>query len=305
MLYGQAKAGTKRAQMAGVACLAAAVGVLVLPSDWTGLGVPASVNAAIEQGGSPPSRSGNGDRLGASTKELALALDGVVSMTVAKEQPPAPPPPVDTATGEVPPAPPPPPKIVWKYLGAMLAPGFKRAIVREDQKQRMLSVGDAYDKARVIDIFADRLRVRDDNGNEYDVPIADRMGRPAVTVAAPVATPQAPEAKLGDLNDPFWSRVAFPEGAGLEVITKMAAVGNPVAVEIMDLRRQWDEEQALLARRMQEQGMPLEHIEGMDAPTRAKLLGVSEADLVDSRIRAATEDLMERLQKGMSGIKPR
>ncbi|MGD9690088.1 MAG: hypothetical protein AB7K52_10585 [Phycisphaerales bacterium] len=112
--------------------------------------------------------------------KAAEPLDPALSarlIAIALEQPSEPkpaPPPADPLTQ--PDQPPAPPKIVWEYLGGLIGPSSRRAIVTLSGEQRMLKEGDVVDGTRVNAITATYIMVEED-GAEKRINRKDKQER--------------------------------------------------------------------------------------------------------------------------------
>ncbi len=172
---------TRRAQALGGVLVLGALGLSVAPGTWAvGRGALEPIDVPR-----PPERPPPPDPVEVPDGALlALALNGA-SPAMPREAPP----PVAGETAPEPgetPAPPPPPPPVWTYVGAVIGPGVRRAIVSVDDKQRFASVGESVRDDEIVEVQPDRLIVRR-AGVEREVPLAEKVERPvSASVGGPV-----------------------------------------------------------------------------------------------------------------------
>jgi hypothetical protein len=187
---------TRRAQIGGVALLLLSTGLAVAPgswaSAWSRAEAPAPAPAPVTTATAPKVEP-------VDAVELASLL-AIAAPEMPREDPPAPAV-AEAGPGKGETAAPPPPPPRWRYIGSILAPTWKRAIVVVGEQQKMVLEGDAIDdKTTVVAIASDHLLVRE-NGVEREEALAPRQAQPegAKTAAAPgdKADPNNPAAHGG------------------------------------------------------------------------------------------------------------
>lgn len=129
------KAWTRRAQITGGVLLLAAGGLAI--ANIPGLGgsgeMPSAKAVAV------PKLSVGVAVAHVDPEGLASRLNGL-SMPMGQEKPPAPPPPVEETTAE-PTKEPVKAEVVWEYIGGIIGPAARRAIVTIEGVQKMMAEG--------------------------------------------------------------------------------------------------------------------------------------------------------------------
>ncbi|MFN0012054.1 MAG: hypothetical protein ACKVS8_10465 [Phycisphaerales bacterium] len=168
----QVKVITRRAQIAGGVLLVACVGVALMPGSW------AVGRSALEPVPAPTLPPPAPVPVAVDLPDAALLASALNSATPDMPRDPAPPE-AGTPEGEdaPPPPPPPPPTPAWKYVGAIIGPGVRKAIVSVDEKQHFADVGEKVQGDEIVDVQADRLVVRA-GGVEREVMQAAKTDRP-------------------------------------------------------------------------------------------------------------------------------
>ena len=183
----QVRAKTRRAQIGGAVLLLAATGLAVAPGSW-----------AVGRGALEPPVAAKPERREAKPEALELPDASLLAMAfndaspaMGREAPPLKqeggigPGAGNGTTGE--PAPPlPPPLPAWKYVGAIIGPGVRKAIVSVDDKQQFAAEGERVRDDEIVEVMPDKLVVRR-AGVERDVPMADKAERPvSVSAGGPI-----------------------------------------------------------------------------------------------------------------------
>jgi hypothetical protein len=146
-----ARALMRRMQLVAGVVGAGAVAAAVVPvkaPEYEPVAKPAPAKASAE----------SGVPVELDLAQLTSALELVAPPVQVK-----PPAPVAAKPADEPP--PPPPKPVWRYLGGLLTPDIKRAIVVVKDKQRLLKVGDKVDEGELTAIEDSHIMVRIDGEN--------------------------------------------------------------------------------------------------------------------------------------------
>lgn len=175
---------TRWAQAGAAFCALAAGGVLVAPAQWWADDQAPTLTPFQPRPPVPRPTPGASIESPAFLKSLAA-----VSPDVGREQPPPPPAPPEgdlaAAANEPPPPPPPPP---WRFIGSVVGPGIRRAIVVEGEKgaekQRLLREGDKVFAVTIEKIDPDVLTVLE-NGERRQVRLAPRQLPVVVRDATP------------------------------------------------------------------------------------------------------------------------
>ncbi len=175
-------------QAAAVALLAAGIGVGFLPiGSMLGPGKQAAVRDAEGPPAPPkPTSMGAGAVLNLAGNLKRLAGEREIPPPVAP-----PPPPEDTGPSE-PPAPPPPEvsESHWTYVGHMIGPAFKRAVVQigpagAGTPQLSLGEGDTREGVKLLKIAPDHIMVDPGDGNEKRIDLAARSPSTSWNTDAP------------------------------------------------------------------------------------------------------------------------
>lgn len=175
------KAWIRRSQIAGGVLLLAAAGLAF--ANIPGLGGAPPLPEAKPV--TPPKIAIGAVAAHVEPDSLASRLNAL-SMPMAAEKPPAPPP--DKPKDEPPPEPPAIAKIVWEYIGGIIAPSARRAIVSIDGEQKMLSEGQTEGDTRLQAVTSDFIIISK-NGEETRIDrkaLKERFGvasGPSVTIS--------------------------------------------------------------------------------------------------------------------------
>ncbi len=215
----QVNAITRRAQIAGGVLLVACVGVAFVPGTWAvGRAAlePLQVPLPPPEPPQPPPPDLPDAALLASALNAAMpdmprdaAPAGTEPGTPGGETPPPPPPP-------------PPPAPAWKYVGAIIGPGVRKAIVSVDDKQHFAGVGEKVQSDEIVEVHPDRLLVRA-AGVEREVMQAAKTDRP---VSATFGGPGS----AGPGTVPNSPGLPVPAGAPAPPGTGQPSASNPYGI---------------------------------------------------------------------------
>lgn len=213
----QVRATTRRAQIGGGVVLLAAAGLAVAPGTWA-VGRGALEPVVVEK--IEPRASGPEPIELPDAGLLAMALNGA-SPEMGRDPPPPKQGETSGSDNAEPPAPPPPPPPAWKYVGAIIGPGVRKAIVSVDDKQQFAAVGEKVREDEIVDVKPDKLVVRK-GGVERDVLVAEKVDRPvSASVGGPMgnAMPTSNPSHPGVLPQPG-AGGGVPNPAGFNAATR-------------------------------------------------------------------------------------
>ncbi|MBL8757888.1 MAG: hypothetical protein JNK35_05605 [Phycisphaerae bacterium] len=174
------KAWIRRSQIIGGVLLLAAAGLAVANIPGLGGAAPLPEPKPV----TPPKIAIGAVAVHVEPDSLAARLNAL-SMPMASEKPPAPPP--DKPKDEPPPEPPAIAKIVWEYIGGIIAPSARRAIVSIDGEQKMLREGETEGDTRLQAVTSDYIIISKD-GEESRIDRKALKERFAVASSGPSVT---------------------------------------------------------------------------------------------------------------------
>lgn len=174
---------------------------LILPTGLGGSAAPAA--APLPAGGSP---SGTTTRPAPATAPATIAgadpsdLAGLLNTLAAPVPKPVPVTVAPTETTlDVPPT---PVVAAVRFAGSILGPSYRRAILVINEQQRMVAEGDAVENETVDAIHADRVVLRNADGERREVGLAEVTGATASAYLAKPATASMPAAAAPVFNNP-------------------------------------------------------------------------------------------------------
>lgn len=186
----QVERWTRRAQVGGAALLIGAAGLAAAPGSWAG---PAAAPEAPAATG-PVVKAPTGPKV-----EVADAFElgsnwALVSPEMPKDDPPAPPVAEGGPDATAEPAPPPPPP--WRFVGSMAGPRWTRAIIAIEDRQKLVSPGEAIDEhATLVAVEADHVVVRE-HDQERRENLAPRQSQPEGVQSSTAVVPGGPGAAM-------------------------------------------------------------------------------------------------------------
>ncbi len=227
----QTRQWIKRAQIGAVVLLLAAGAMAVMPGSWTGAGAPAAPRIS-----KPRQVASSATAFAVNTAELAGRLANI-SMPMPKDKPPPPPPPPPPAPTDQPHEEP-SPVTAWEYIGGIIGPSLRKAVVTVAGDKRMVSEGDVVADAKVLAITSDFI-VLDEKGEERRIDRKQKTDRLAMSgggsaIAAGKNGKSAAGAGAGGAG-------AAGAGSGMDAAAVAAAAararaGGPTGAAAMDPR---------------------------------------------------------------------
>lgn len=107
--------------------------------------------------------------------ELAAAMENASPLDAPSPAPPVVPGESTVAAAE--PAPPPPPPAQWRYVGSVIGPTLRRAVLAKEDQQKIVSEGESIDDWTIKTITPKSLTIVD-KGVEREEPLSARAARP-------------------------------------------------------------------------------------------------------------------------------
>jgi len=161
---------TRQAQTVGIILLAAGAAIAVLP---TGLfsehaDTPATLLPAPpgpEAPKAPPPVP----------FDLAMAMENSAPTDQPREQAPATD--ANDTTPGAEPTPPPPPPPTWRYVGSIIGPTLRRAVLAKEDQQKLVSEGETIGDWQIVSIAPHSLTILE-HGTERQEPLAARAAKP-------------------------------------------------------------------------------------------------------------------------------
>lgn len=160
----QTRQWIRRSQVGAAVLLLAAGALAMAPISWSSAPAVLKPRAAVASGKSAASGAARTDM-----SSLAGSLGSVV-MPMPLEKPPTPPAPVTPAPPETPEE----PKVtLWEYIGGIIGPSLRKAIVTVEGEQKMVAEGQEIGAVTVHAITADFIMI-EEKGEERRI---DRKAR--------------------------------------------------------------------------------------------------------------------------------
>lgn len=163
----------RQAQTVGIVLLAAGAAIAVLP---TGL---FSEQAQTPATLLPPAPKAEAPKAAPPVPfDLAMAMENSAPTDLPREQAPA----VEGAAdpGAAPPPPPPPPP-AWRYVGSVIGPTIRRAILAKEDQQKLVAEGETLGDWQILNIAPNSLTILE-HGSERQEPLAPRAPKPDESV---------------------------------------------------------------------------------------------------------------------------